>query len=111
MLISPTVLWLCISSAAEINNLDKFRALLQEIHDINMFCKKVCNTEDYIEISVLVDVARRLCGDDESNYCEFVRLLLEHGATVNEDALPDEPIENAVRHNQQHSEVIDLYMA
>ena len=61
--------------AAEINNLDKFRALLQEIPDINIFCKKVCNTEDYIELSVLVDVARRLCGADESNYCEFIWLF------------------------------------
>ena len=92
--------------AAETNNLGKFRVLLQEIPDINIFCNK----EHYIKFSVLGDVARSLCGADESNYCEFIQLLLEHGATVNEPTLPDEPIKYALWYNRQYSKVIDLYM-
>ena len=66
--------------AVKKSDLGKFHALLQEIPDINIFCKKRISDRKF---SVLEDVSRRLCDTDESKYCEFVQLLLEHGATWN----------------------------
>ena len=63
------------------------------------------------EFSVLEDVSRRLCGTDESKYCEFIRLLLEHGAKVKEPLSYNHPVKYALCFNWQCSKVIDLYMS